>query len=256
MNYHNKIIFSKDYNENMDIEDEFSVNEFANDIDNDDKWNIYNGKYEDNSNKNIVMNETIKEPIIVENNKEEINPSEKEQNTPKKSNILFTILCYVQVVFAVCMIIGCLSDLMIFGTIMWTIVALIFIPKIKDTLASKYIFIKNHIILIRVVLVIVALLSLSIFTNQFEGIWENENGYEISIDSTNIIIANPTNKQTINYSYNKITDSEYDCVYEIIATKDNNEKIVLRYYKKGIKENLCLYENNNCNDTYSKVEIK
>lgn len=256
MNYHNKIISSKDYNENMDIEDEFNVNEFANDIDNDDKWNTYNGEYEDNSNENIVMNETIKEPIIVETSKEEINPSENEPNTPKKSNILFTILCYVQVVFAVCMIIGCLSDLMIFGTIMWTIVALIFIPKIKDTLASKYIFIKNYIILIRVALVIIALLSLSTFANQFEGNWKNENGYEISIDSTNIIIANPTNKQTINYSYNKITDSEYDSVYEIIATKDNNEKIVLRYYKKGVKENLCLYENNNCNDTYSKVEIK
>ena len=116
--------------------------------------------------------------------------------------------------------------------------------------------VKKHIILIRVVFVIVALLSLSTFTNQFEGNWKSENGHEIIINSTNIIINDTTNKETINYSYNKIIDSEYDSVYEIIATKDNNEKIVLRYYKKGAKENLCIYENNNCYDTYSKVETE
>ena len=257
MNYHNKIISSKGYNENLEMEDEYILNdEIINDTNPDDKWNNYNGEYEDDSNKNKIVNETIKEPIIVENSKEEPSQPEKEPNTSKKNNKLFTILCYVQVVFSVFMIIGCLSDMMIFGTIVWTIVALIFIPKIKEILISKYEFVKKHIILIRVVLVIVALLSLSTFTNQFEGNWKNENGHEISINSTNIIINDTTNKESINYSYNKIIDSEYDSVYEIIATKDNNEKIVLRYYKKGAKENLCIYENNNCNDTYSKVETE
>lgn len=255
MNYHNKIISSKGYNENLEMEDEYILNdEIINDTNPDDKWNNYNGEYENDSTKNKIVNETMKEPIIVENSKEEPIQPEKEPDTSKKNNKLFTILCYVQVVFSVFMIIGCLSDMMIFGTIMWTIVALIFIPKIKEILISKYEFVKKHITLIRVVLVIVALLSLSTFTNQFEGNWKDENGHEISIDSTNIIINDTTNKQTINYSYNKITDSEYDSVYEIIATKDNNEKIVLRYYKKRDKENLCIYENNNCNDTYSKVE--
>ena len=257
MNYHNKIISSKDYNENMEMEDEYILNdEITNDTNPDDKWNKYNGEYEDDSNKNTIVNETIKKLIIVENSKEETNPPEKDPNTPKKSKLLFTILCYIQVVFAVFIIIGCLSDRMIFGTIMWTLVALIFMPKIKDILTSKFEFVKKHIILIRVVLVIVALLSLSTFANQFEGTWKNETGHEISIDSNNIIINDTTNKKTIKYSYNKIADSEYDSVYEIIATKDNNEKMVLRYYKKGTKENLCIYENNNCNDTYSKVEIK
>lgn len=257
MNYHNKIISSKGYNENMEIEDEYIFNdEITNDTDMGDKWNTYNGEYEDDLNKNTIVNEIKKEPIIVENDKRENNKPEKDSNTPKKGNILFTILCYVQVAFAMLMIIGCLSDMMIFGIIMWTLVTLIFIPKIKGILISKYKFVEKHIISIRVVLVIVALLSLSTFTNQFEGTWKNENGHEISIDSTNIIIADETNTQIINYSYNTITDSKYDNVYEIIGTKDNNEKIVLRYYKKGAKENLCIYENNDCNDAYSKVETE
>lgn len=257
MNYHNKIISSKDYNENLEMEDEYILNdEIINDTNPNDKWNNYNVEYEDDYSKNKIVNETIKEPIIIENSKEEPSPPEKKPITSKKNNKLFTILCYVQVVFSVFMTISCLSDMMIFGTIMWAIVALIFIPNIKEILISKYEFVKKHIILIRVVLVIVALISLSTFTNQFEGNWKSKNGHEIIINSTNIIINDTTNKETNNYSYNKIIDSEYDSVYEIIATKDNNEKIVLRYYKKGAKENLCIYENNNCYDTYSKVETE
>lgn len=253
MNYHNKIISSKGYNENMKMEDEYILNdEVKNDANPDDKWNNYNGEYEDDSNKSKIVNETIKEPIIVESIKEEINPPEKDQNTPKTSNSLFTILCYVMVVFSVFIIIGCLSDMMIFGTIMWTLVALIFIPKIKDILISKYVFVKKHIILIRVVLVIIALLSLATFTNQFEGIWENEDGSLIKIDSSNLNY----NEQIYSYSYKKISDSDFDFVYELNISDLENNNMFFRYYKKSSEESLCLYENNQCTTYYNKTTEK
>lgn len=171
MNYHNKIISTKGYKEEYEINDyenenvnnkEDELNEPKNNSM--DKWNNYNndGIEEDNA----ILNEINKESVIVENNKESeavlnnSNDDNLDNNQLKKSKILTAmcyILCYVQVAFALFMVLGCFFEKMINGMIMWSLVALIFVPKIKNFLIKKNDKIKKYIFLIRIILIIVAM---------------------------------------------------------------------------------------------------
>ena len=171
MNYHNEIISAKGYKEEYELEDNYENNEVnaINEQKNNstDKWNNYNnGGIEENQN-NVILNEVTKEQNIVEEDKKsEVilnNDNNSIDNHTEKSKILTIIchiLCYIQVAFAVLMALACSLDKTIIGMILWSLVALIFIPKIKEILAEKYDKIKKHIFLIRIILIIIAMCSL------------------------------------------------------------------------------------------------
>ena len=193
MNYHNKIISAKGYMEEYELDDAF-INDNNDELkpdketnDKNDKWNNFNNDGIVENNK--TANEVIKESIITEPIKEpETIPKVTENNTnenpavgkPKKL-IIFTILCYIQAVFASLMCLGCLLNLNFLCTILWGLVTIIFVPKIKSILCEKSSFIKKYIIVIRIFLIIAALFSISTLSNKFEGTWVNNNGDKLII---------------------------------------------------------------------------
>lgn len=258
MNYHNKIISHKDYKEEYELKDEYN---YENDLNNEytDKWNNLNcddsiEKYKNN----IISNEEIKEPVIVEHNKkveddsknDSINNNSIDERSSKIKISL--ILCYVQIVFALFMVFGCILDKMIYGSIMWLLVALIFMPKIKEIICNKSDFVKKYIITIRIILVVLGICAFATLTNQFDGTWINANGEKIILESSYIKYNDIQNvEQKNSYSYKSISDSDYDYLYEIKGIyKDEN--VVLRYYKKNSSESLCIYVNDNCIENFKK----
>lgn len=269
MNYHNEIISSKGYKEEYELEDDYEniINEEETKVVNEqnnivDKWNNFNNEGIEENKNNLISNEVIKEPVIIKENKEPEEVS-KNNNTDTQNNkqsrksklltILLTILCYVQVAFASFMVIGFISDNMIYGCIMWLLVALVFIPKIKEIICNKNEFIKKHIILIRTILIVLAICAFTALTYQFEGTWINDNGEKIILDSTYIKYNDSQNvEHESTYSYKSIINSDYDYLYEINGTY-KNENVILRYYKKNSSESLCIYINNECVETFKRV---
>ena len=269
MNYHNKIISAKGYKEEYELEDTNPIDSYGENkiidkpIDNNDKWNKFNNDGIEENKNNVLANEVIKEPVMVENINENNNDSESnndssnqsDQNKYKKNNLLI-ILCYIQVVFASLMCLGSILNLSIICALLWGLVATMFIPKVKELLSKKYSFIKKYIIPTRVILVIIALFSISTISNQFEGTWMNDSGEKLIVDSSNIKYINLQNmEQKSTYSYKSINNNDYDYLYEIKGIY-NNEDLILRYFKKNSNEWLCIYNGNECIDNFKKIEDK
>lgn len=269
MNYHNKIISAKGYKEEYEIDDTNPVDSYGENkiidepIDNNDKWNKFNNDGIEENKNNVLANEVIKEPVMVENINENNNDSESnynssnqsDQNKCKKNNLL-VILCYIQVVFASLMCLGSILNLSIICALLWGLVAIIFIPKVKELLSKKYSSIKKYVIPIRIILVIIALFSISSISNQFEGTWINDSGEKLIVDSSDIKYINLQNmEQKSTYSYKSINNNDYDYLYEIKGIY-NNEDLILRYFKKNSNEWLCIYNGNECIDNFRKIEDK
>ena len=269
MNYHNKIISAKGYKEEYELEDTNPIDSYGENkiidkpIDNNDKWNKFNNDGIEENKNNVLANEVIKEPVMVENINENNNDSESnndssnqsDQNKYKKNNLLI-ILCYIQVVFASLMCLGSILNLSIICALLWGLVATIFIPKVKELLSKKYSFIKKYIIPTRVILVIIALFSISTISNQFEGTWMNDSGEKLIVDSSNIKYINLQNmEQKSTYSYKSINNNDYDYLYEIKGIYNNGD-LILRYFKKNSNEWLCIYNGNECIDNFKKIEDK
>lgn len=269
MNYHNKIISAKGYKEEYELDDTNPIDSYGENkiidepIDNNDKWNKFNNDGIEENKNNVLANEVIKEPVMVENINENNNDSESnnnssnqsDQNKCKKNNLL-VILCYIQVVFASLMCLGSILNLSIICALLWGLVAIIFIPKVKELLSKKYSFIKKYVIPIRIILVIIALFSISSISNQFEGTWINDSGEKLIVDSSDIKYINLQNmEQKSTYSYKSINNNDYDYLYEIKGIY-NNEDLILRYFKKNSNEWLCKYNGNECIDNFRKIEDK
>ena len=270
MNYHNKIISAQDYKEEYTLEDveenyyentdrvETEINDET--IDTKDKWNNFNNDgIEDNKNS-VLANEIIKEPVIVESTKEpeknhniDNNNSNNPIDNQSKNSKISMILCYAMVVFSGMMCFGCLLTFDIICSILWGLVAIIFVPKIKDILCEKNEFIKKYIIPIRIILVVIALFFLSSLSNQFEGDWVNNSGERLTFDSTYLKYKDSDNqaKESV-YSYERISDSDYDYIYDIKVNYRNKE-VIFRYSKKNTTETLCIYNNNECIENFKKV---
>lgn len=141
---------------------------------------------------------------------------------------------------------------MIYGAFIWLLITLIFIPKIKKVLCTKYNFINKYIIPIRIALVILGILAFSTLSNQFEEIWLNDKGEKITLDSTYLKYKDSENQQIeATYSYESVSNSDYDYLYDI-KVKYKNENVTFRYFKKNYEETLCIYKNNECVENFKK----
>lgn len=242
MNYHNTIISSKGYSEKYYLNDDSDIQDSDTLKDESDFEKI---NQEMSNVKNTIL-EVKDEDILVEKQEKS-----HEEDKPKSISLesFFTFLCYMQVVCAIILILSCIMNKMIYGTIMWLLVILAFLPKVKEIITKKNAFIRKHIIIIRIILVVLAVLSFSTLTYQFEGIWNTEDGKQITIDSTYVINNSKSNKK-LNYSSDILNVSGFDYVYEIDVKNEENEKLILRYYKNNLEEFICVYENNKCVERY------
>lgn len=178
-----------------------------------------------------------------------INKQELKEDTNKENkivNIIYKILCYIQVVFSIMMALVCFGlEKPFFSFISWMIVAIIFIPKIKLIIIRKVPKIRRWIILIRIILIILAMIllicNLSLI---YEDEWISNNGITVILKDnvadiiedgvkyhgtyttkyvdgiTNINVFNENKKFTFYFKYN-------DDVTEFYCIKDN-EKIYFR----------------------------
>jgi hypothetical protein len=80
-----------------------------------------------------------------------------------------------------------------------------------------------------------------------------EHGEKITLDSAYLKYSDSQNKEKVSpYSYERISNNEYDYLYDI-KVKYNNEDVVFRYYKKNSVESLCIYNGNECVENFKKV---
>lgn len=93
-------------------------------------------------------------------NNSDVNNNNPADNQHKKF-MVFTLLCYIQVVFASTICFGCILNLNIICSLLWGLVAIIFVPQIKDAFSEQYLFIKKYIIPIRAIVLFLALVSMS-----------------------------------------------------------------------------------------------
>ena len=113
---------------------------------------------------------TVKLIILIMKKKNERYKNDKGSN--KVINVICKILCYMQVAFSIMMALVCFAlEKPFFPLISWIIVALAFIPKIKQIIISKIPKIKKWMIPIRIVLIILAMV---IFIANLSSIYEDE----------------------------------------------------------------------------------
>jgi hypothetical protein len=87
----------------------------------------------------------------------------RQKKEPKKiTQIICMLLSYAQVVFSICMTIGCFACLYFITAILWLLTTLAFLPQLKANLDHES-FLYKHMIDIRVVLLILAWFSFCIY---------------------------------------------------------------------------------------------
>lgn len=105
--------------------------------------------------KNIRANDN---KINYSNNEKKDEKYENDKVSNKVINVISKILCYMQVVFSVMMALVCFAlEKPFVPFISWSIVALAFIPKIKQIIISKIPKFKKWMIPIRIIFIILAM---------------------------------------------------------------------------------------------------
>lgn len=214
-------------------------------IDNEDIYSIDRSQYD------IVYDENTSYDTKIEVNKNENNDSKKET---RKTKFLLA-LCYFQIVVAVISIFNSLIAEAWICAFMWILVVIAFSPGITKFTTEKLKISKKVIIIFRIVFLLIAFYTTPAPTSAFEGVWKNEEGTRFIIDSKSVIVFYDDKEEKIDYSYDTLYDSDYNYIYEVTGTKQNGKKIVFRYYDAPSDKSLCIYQNNKCIDTYSKVKF-
>lgn len=138
--------------------------------------------------KNIRDNDS---KIEYSNNRKKNERYENDRASNKVINVICKILCYMQVAFSIMMALVCFAlEKPFFPFISWSIVALAFIPKIKQIIISKIPKIKKWMIPIRIVLIILAMvIFIGNLSQIYEDEWVSNNGISVKLkDNIAVVI--------------------------------------------------------------------
>lgn len=137
--------------------------------------------------KNNRFNESKADNFNAEKKKEKYD-NEKVSN--KVISIICKILCYIQVAFSIMMALVCFAlEKPFFPFISWSMVALAFIPKIKQIIISKIPKIKKWMIPIRIVLIILAMvIFISNLSQIYEDEWVSNNGISVKLKNNIAVV--------------------------------------------------------------------
>lgn len=142
--------------------------------------------------KNIRANDR---KIDYSNNGKKNERYENDNVSNKVINIICKILCYMQVAFSIMMALVCFAiEKPFFPFISWSIVALAFIPKIKQIIISKMPKIKKWMIPIRIVLIILAMvIFIGNLSQIYEDEWVSNNGISVRLkDNVAVVVEDGT----------------------------------------------------------------
>ena len=138
--------------------------------------------------KNIRANDS---KINYSNNGKKDERYENDKISNKVINVIYKILCYMQVVFSIMMALVCFAlEKPFFPFISWSIVALAFIPKIKQIIISKIPKIKKWMIPIRIILIILAMVIFIANLSQiYEDEWVSNNGMSVKLKDNIAVVV-------------------------------------------------------------------
>lgn len=138
--------------------------------------------------KNIRANDS---KIDYSNNEKKNERYENDKAGNKVINVICKILCYMQVAFSIMMALVCFAlEKPFFPFISWSIIALAFIPKIKQIIISKIPKIKKWMIPIRIVLIILAMVIFTANLSQiYEDEWVSNNGISVKLKDNIAVVV-------------------------------------------------------------------
>ena len=180
-----------------------------------------------------INNEKTKKNIRVNDSKIDYSNNGKNEEygndkvSNKLINVICKILCYMQVAFSIMMALVCFAlEKPFFPFISWSIVALVFIPKIKQIIIDKIPKIKKWIIPIRIILIILAMVIFIANLSQiYEDEWISNNGISVRLkDNVADVVADGVEyhgSYTIQY-VNEITNIN-------VTTENRNFKFYFKY---------------------------
>lgn len=180
-----------------------------------------------------INNEKTKKNIRVNDSKIDYSNNGKNEEygndkvSNKVINVICKILCYMQVAFSIMMALVCFAlEKPFFPFISWSIVALAFIPKIKQIIIDKIPKIKKWIIPIRIILIILAMLIFIANLSQiYEDEWISNNGISVRLkDNVADVVADG-----VEY-HGSYTTQYVDEITNInVTTENRNFKFYFKY---------------------------
>lgn len=206
--------------------------------------------------KNIRVNDSKID--YFNNGKNEEYGNDKVSN--KVINVICKILCYMQVAFSIMMALVCFAlEKPFFPFISWSIVALAFMPKIKQIIIDKIPKIKKCIILIRIILIILAMVIFIANLSQiYEDEWISNNGISVRLKDNVADVVEDGMKYHGSY-----TTQYVDEITNIYVSCENkkftfyfkyNDNVVEFYYMKDNEKIYLIPTNKNSNYTYIESE--
>ena len=174
--------------------------------------------------KNIRANDN---KINYSNNEKKDEKYENDKVSNKVINVFCKILCYMQVAFSVMMALVCFAlEKPFVPFISWSIVALAFIPKIKQIIISKIPKFKKWMIPIRIIFIILAMVifiaNLSLI---YEDEWVSNNEMSVKLKDNIAVVVEDGVEYNGNYKTQYI-----DGVTNInITTESKNFKFYFTY---------------------------
>lgn len=180
-----------------------------------------------------INNEKTKKNIRVNDSKIDYSNNEKNEEygndkvSNKVINVICKILCYMQVAFSIMMALVCFAlEKPFFPFISWSIVALAFIPKIKQIIIDKIPKIKKWIIPIRIIFIILAMVIFIANLSQiYEDEWISNNGISVRLkDNVADVVADG-----VEY-HGSYTTQYVDEITNInVTTENRNFKFYFKY---------------------------
>lgn len=180
-----------------------------------------------------INNEKTKKNIRVNDSKIDYSNNGKNEKygndkvSNKIINVICKILCYMQVAFSIMMALVCFAlEKPFFPFISWSIVALAFIPKIKQIIIDKIPKIKKWIIPIRIILIILAMVIFIANLSQiYEDEWISNNGISVRLkDNVADVVADG-----VEY-HGSYTTQYVDEITNInVTTENRNFKFYFKY---------------------------
>ena len=174
--------------------------------------------------KNIRANDN---KINYSNNEKKDEKYENDKVSNKVINVFCKILCYMQVAFSVMMALVCFAlERPFVPFISWSIVALAFIPKIKQIIISKIPKFKKWMIPIRIIFIILTMVIFIANLSQiYEDEWVSNNGMSVKLKDNIAVVVEDGVEYNGNYKTQYI-----DGVTNInITTESKNFKFYFTY---------------------------
>lgn len=185
---------------------------------------------------------------------------ENDKVSNKVINVIYKILCYIQVTFSIMMALVCFAlDKPFFPFISWSIVALVFIPKIKQIIIRKIPKIKKWIITIRIVLIILAMvIFIANLSEIYEDEWISNNGISVRLKDNVAVVVEDGEEY-----YGSYITQYVDEITNIYVSCENkkftfyfkyNDNMIEFYYMKDNERIYLIPINKNSNYTYIESE--